>query len=101
MQAGSKTDATPRRPMPHGPAWCQGPRRGIEIETRPRLFGPKSRASGVDAVLVPYHVGFRALQIAHASQSAVDPVACKPQARLVPLPVALPCAREMVCRCVR
>ena len=73
--------------MLHGPAWCQGPRRGIGIETRPRLFGPKSCASGVDAALVPYHVGFRGLQIAHASQSAVDPVARKPQARLVPCPL--------------
>jgi hypothetical protein len=69
----------------------------IGIEIRLRLFEPKSRRCGIDAALVPHHVGFRGLQIAHASQSAVDPVARKPQAPLVPLP----CAREMVCRCVR
>ena len=47
----------------------------IGIETRLRLFGPKSCRCGIDAALVPHHVGFRGLQIAHTSQSTVDPVA--------------------------
>src|SRR3954453_6025226 len=83
--AGGSTPCrlTPRHIVQRG---VRGRAGVIGIETRPRLFGPKSRASGVDAVLVPHHVGFRGLQIAHASQSAVDPVARKPQARLVPCP---------------
>ena len=49
------------------------------IETRLRLFEPKSRGRGIDAALIPHHAGFRGLQIARTSQSAVDPVAGKPQ----------------------
>src|SRR3954462_6316145 len=51
----------------------------LGFETRLRLFEPKSRGCGVDAAVVPHHVGFRGLQIAHAAQSAVDPVAPKAQ----------------------
>src|SRR3954466_254644 len=57
----------------------------IGIETWPRLFEPKSRGCGAEAAVVPHHVGFRGLQIAHASQSAVDPVARPQSTRLVPI----------------
>ena len=77
---------------PAGRMSCQMVQRGVRgragvigIETRVRPFGPKSRACGVDAALVPHHLGFRGLQIAHASQSAVDPVARPQSTRLVPL----------------
>src|SRR5690348_2303303 len=43
----------------------------IGIETWPQLFEPKSRGCGLEAAVVPHHVGFRGLQIAHAPQSAV------------------------------
>jgi hypothetical protein len=59
----------------------------IGIETRLRLFEPKSRRCGIDAALVPHHVGFRGLQIAHASQFAIDPVARPQSTRLVPCPL--------------
>ena len=38
----------------------------------------ESRAR-LDAAVVPHHAGFRGLQIAPTSQSAVDPAARKPQ----------------------
>src|SRR3954463_2596032 len=58
----------------------------IGIETRLRLFEPKSRGCGVEAAVVPHHVGFRGLQIAHASQSALIPSPARPNPRTIGVP---------------
>jgi hypothetical protein len=68
-----------RHSRPVRPTRAAASARVIGIETRLRLFGSKSRGRGVDAALVPHHAGFRGLQIAHTSQSAVDPLASRPQ----------------------
>lgn len=56
-----------------GCAWVIG------ITAHPRLFATKSRGCSVATVLVRHRGSFHGFHIAHAPQSAGDPVACKPR----------------------